>query len=202
MKHIAEITISTKKGHSQLTRWHVSQSRPYPDLERLEWRNTAGLIPNYNNQYKAPTIGTEYRCFLLRSDFDPATATGNRSDFAGFESGLSYDSNGNRVHLPENPGAIELRGKSLGEMCVTFGNNPEWPEITVRGYGGTATTAEREWMETAIIPALRAYIQANAATLKAEAVASLKADTESRISEARRKIDDAEKKMAEVIAKL
>lgn len=198
--HIAEITVSTKKGHEQKTRWLVSQSRPYPDMERGQWRNAGGLIPKYGNT-GAPTIGTEYSCFLLRSDYDPEKATGNRNDFAGFSPGLVYQ-DGVRVMLPEHPGSIELRGKSLGEMSVTFGNNPDWPDIQVRGYGNSPTPSEREWIKAAIIPALRQFIDNNAESLKAEAVEKLKNDVESRLASYRADIDRMEKQMSEAIALL
>lgn len=199
--HIAEITVSTKKGHEQQTRWAVSQSRPYPDIHGisgLEWRNAEKLLPRSGQK---PTIGTEYRCHLLRSDYDPEKATGNRNDFAGFSPGLVYK-DGIRVLEPELPGCIELRGKSLGEMSVTFGNNPEWPDIQVRGYGNNPTPSEREWIKAAIIPALRQFIDNNAESLKAEAVEKLKRETESRLASCRADIDRMEKQMAAAIASL
>lgn len=199
--HIAKIEISTKKGHSQLTRWHVAQSRPYPDMERGEWRNAGGLLPRYGSKEPA-NIGTEYRCFLLRSDFAPETATGNRTDFAGFSPGLVYDGHGNRVMQPENPGCIEIRGKSLGEMCITFGSNPDWPDIQVRGYGNPATSAERDWIRENIIPGLRAFIADNVQALKAEAVEALKSDVAKRLAGWRSDLDRMEKQMNEAIASL
>lgn len=198
--HIAEITISTKKGHTQQTRWLVSQSRPFPDMERGAWRNAGGLLPKYGKTGK-PTIGTEYRCHLLRSDYDQEKATGNRNDFAGFSPGLVYK-DGERVLQPELPGCIELRGKSLGEMSVTFGNNPEWPDIQVRGYGNHPTPSERAWIEAEIIPALRRFIESNAESLKAQAVEELKNDIKSRLTSYRADIDRMEKQMSEAIALL
>lgn len=158
-------------------------------------------MPGAGQAKDRPTLGNEYRCFLLRSDFDPATATDNRGDFAGYSPGLVYK-DGVRVLEPELPGAIELRGKSLGEMSVTFGNNPEWPDIQVRGYGNHPTTAERDWIKTAIIPALRQFIADNAASLKAEAVAALKSDVSARLASYRADLDKMEKQMNEAIASL
>ena len=202
--HIAEIAVSTKKGHEQKTRWHVSLSRPYPDIHGvsgLEWRNAGGLIPQYGQSKTKPTLGNEYRCFLLRSDFNPDTATNNRNDFAGFSPGLVYV-DGVRVLQPELPGSIELRGKSLGEMSVTFGNNPEWPDITVRGYGNRPTPAERDWIKAEIVPALRQFIEENRDSLKAEAVAALKKDVAERLAGYRADLDKMEKQMAAAIASL
>lgn len=201
---IADIKVSTKKGHEQNTRWHVSLSRPYPDIHGvsgLEWRNAGGLVPHGQHRQSKPTLGNEYRCFLLRSDFEQDKATGNRNDFAGFSPGLVYVE-GVRVLQPELPGSIDLRGKSLGEMCVTFGNNPEWPDITVRGYGNNPTPSERNWIKENIIPALRQFIADNAESLKAEAVESLKKDTAQRLAGYRADIDRMEKQMAAAIAAL
>jgi hypothetical protein len=198
--HIATIKVSTKKGHEQTTRWHVSKSRPYPDRDdRGEWRNAGDMLPRDKSK---PSIGNEYRCFLLRSDFDPAAmATGNRNDHAGFSPGLVYVE-GKRVMQPELPGTIELRGKSLGEMNIVFGNNPEWPDITVRGYGNAPTTAERDWIKAEIIPALRQFIADNADSLKAQAVAELKKDTAARLASYRADIDRMEAQMQAAIAAL
>lgn len=203
-KHIADITVSTKKGHEQKTRWLVSQARPFPDIHGvsgLEWRNAGQLIPQYGSK-QPPTLGNSYYCQLLRSDYNAETATGNRNDFAGFSPGLVYK-DGERVMQPELPGTIELRGKSLGEMEITFGNNPEWPDIKVRGYnGGPLTTTESDWIKAAIVPALRQFIADNAAGLKAEAVAALKKDTAERIASYRADLSRMEKQMGEIIAKL
>lgn len=202
-KHIADITVSAKKGHEQKTRWLVSQARPFPDIHgvsRLEWRNAGQLIPQYGSKLP-PTLGSTYYCHLLRSDFNPETATGNRNDFAGFSPGLVYK-DGVRVMQPDLPGSIEFRGKSLGEMEITFGNNPEWPDIKVRGYNGSPTTTERDWIKAVIVPALRQFIADNAASLKAEAVAALKEDTAERMSSYRADLDRMEKQMADIIAKL
>ena len=202
--HIAEITVSAKKGHTQATRWLITQCRPFPDLHAasgVTWRNAQGLIPQYGMSDKTPTIGTEYRCQLLRSDYEASKATGNRNDFAGFDTMYTYV-RGVRVPLPPLPGAIELRGKSLGEMCVTFGANPDYPETTVRGFGNQATPSEREWVNLEIVPALREYIAQNAASLKAQAVADLKADVAKSVAEFRAYLDAAEAKMNGLLAKL
>ncbi len=204
LKHIAQVTVSTKKGHSQVTSWHVSQSHPFPHignrLSSLGWENGEKLVGRHPSD--TPTIGTEYRCFLLRSDFNPDTATGNRNDFAGFSPGLSYDGNGNRVHTPAHPGEIVLRGQGLGEMSIVFGNNPQWPDIRRGCSSGGYTVKEREWIQGNICPALSAYIAANAASLKLEAVEALRVHTEKEIREAREQIDKAEKEIRAAISKL
>lgn len=191
-KHIAEITVSTKKGHSQLTRWLITQDRPHPSLHAIygiDWQNAEGLFPRYN-QPQIPTIGTTYRCSLLRSDIDLGNLTGNRNDCAGYA-----------PDKVPHPGCIELRGRSLGELDIKFDRNPEWPEIR-QDVSGTPSHGEREWVMANIIPQLRAYIAANAESLKAEAVESLKAYVAASIAKARKELDEAEAKMNQTIAKL
>lgn len=201
--HIAEITVSTKKGHSQLTRWIVTQDRPYPSLHAsygIEWQNAEGLFPRYN-QPQTPSIGTTYRCSLLRSDIDLDNMTGTRTDYAGYDSGSKWDADG-RARLPNPaPGIIELRGRSLGELSVKFDRNPDWPEIR-QNISDVPSSGERDWIMANVIPHLRAYIAANAASLKAQAVEALKDYVSSSIDKARRELDEAAAKMNAVIAKL
>lgn len=205
MQHIATIKATTKKGNAIETRWHVSKSHPYPCIYStygLSWQNTEGLIPQYGSRDKTPTIGNTYRCFLLRSDFDPATATGNRNDFAGFSPGLVYDNvTGNRIVQPELPGSIEYRGKSLGEMSVVFGNNPEYPDIKVRG-SESPTPSEREFIKAEIIPALRSFIAENSDSLHLEAINSLLRNVKEKIDSAKKELEAAESKMLEIIKSL
>lgn len=204
--HIAKITVSVRKGHTQDTLWAVRHNRPYPDItssgSSLEWRNAGSLIPSYRTSAKVPALESSFTCDLFRSDFDESTAKGTRLDHAGFEPGLVYDpATGQRIQTPANPGAIELRGKTLGEMRIEFGVNPDWPDIKVRGFD-SPTSSEREWIKTHIVPSLRAYITANAASLRAHAIADLQADIAKRLAEARAQLDAMEKQAAECIAKL
>ena len=203
--HIAEITVSTKKGHSQLTRWIVTQDRPYPRIGNrlggLEWENGEKLVGFHKSRSDAPTIGTTYRCFLLRSDADLSALTENRTDYAGYDSGSKWDESG-RYRIPNPaPGTIELRGRSLGELFIKFGNNPDWPDIC-QNVTGTPSPAEREWLMLHIVPHLRAFIATNAASLKAQAVESLKADVAKRLEVAREELNKAEREIIAAIAKL
>lgn len=198
---IAHIKISTKKGHEQLTRWEVSQGRPFPDMDHnRQWRNAGQLLPKNNGK---PSIGSIYYCSMLRSDFQIETATGNRNDYAGFSPGLVYNDQGQRVVQPEHPGSIVLRGNSLGELSVNFEGNPEYPDIKVRGgFNQSPTPTERDWIKTSIVPALHQFIADNAAELKADAVASLKKETAERLAGYRADIDRMEKQINEAIANL
>jgi hypothetical protein len=203
--HIAKITVSAKKGHSQVTRWLVTQDRPHPRIGNrhggLEWENGEKLVGVHKNHSEAPTIGTTYRCHLLRSDIDVANLTGDRTDHAGYDSGSKWDESGRHRVTNPAPGTIELRGKSLGELLVIFGNNPHWPDIR-QNVSGNPTPAEREWLNVNIIPQLRAYIDTNTSSLKFEAVDALKADVAKRLEIARDEIDKAEKEIRNAIAKL
>ena len=198
-KHIASFTVSTKKGHTQDTRWAVWQSSPYPSLSKYHtWENDGGL----NDRYETPQLEKEYVCALLRSDFAPETAKDNRTDYAGFNEGYKYEG-GVRFNVPENPGTIVLRGCSLGELRLTI--KPDWQygtDIQVRGYGGSGSRFERDWITDNIKPHLLAYIKANEASLKTEATERLKASVESTLVDAERQLSKARETMMAKLAKL
>ena len=202
--HIATIEISTKKDHSQTTRWLVTQSRPYPDItsegSTLAWRNAGDLFPSYRNNHAPVRLPAEYVCRLLREDIDPTKLDNSRRDHAGFNPGYVYQ-DGQRIHQPDNPGAIVLRGHSLGEMSVSFSGNPDWPDIKVRGFD-TPTPAERAWIKANIIPGLLAHIENASLSLRAAAVASLRDDMAARIATARLQLDQLEKQALESLALL
>ena len=202
--HIATITVSTKKDHAQTTRWLVTQSRPCPDItsegSTLAWRNSGDLFPSYRNNHAPVRLPSEYTCHLLREDIDPATLDGSRRDHAGFNPGYIYQ-DGQRIPQPDNPGAIVLRGHSLGEMSISFSGNPEWPEIKVRGYD-TPTPAERAWIKANIVPGLRAHIENSSLSLRAASVSALRDDMAARIATARVQLDQLEKQANDALALL
>lgn len=202
--HIATLEISTKKDHQQITRWLVTQSRPYPCVtasgSTLVWHNSGDLLPSYRNNNAPVRLPSEYICHLLREDIDPAKLDNSRRDHAGFNPGYTYQ-DGQRIPQPVNPGALVLRGHSLGEMSISFSGNPEWPDIKVRGYD-TPTPAERAWIKDNILPGLRAYIDANSASLRAAAVASLRDDMAARIATARAQLSQLEKQANEALTLL
>lgn len=202
--HIATITVSTKKEHAQTTRWLITQSRPYPCItasgSALVWHNSGDLFPSYRNNHAPTRLPSEYVCHLLREDITPDKMDGSRRDHAGYNPGPIYQ-DGARLANPDNPGAVVLRGHSLGEMSITFSGNPDWTDIKVRGFD-TPTPAERAWIKDNIVPALRAYIESNAASLRAAAVSALKEDMAARIAAARAQVDQLETQANDALALL
>ena len=198
--HIVEITVSAKKGDKQITRWLVTKGHPYPSIAPgPRWENAGNLFPHGKDA--KPTLENDVLCYLLRSDFNVDKMTGDRRDFAGYVP-LSYDNHGRRVMEGGNPGCIIYRGESLGEMRVTFGRNPAWADISVRGYGHTPTAGERAWIETQIVERLRQFISYNAASLHADAVERLKKDVRERLQKHREELDEMEEQMNAAIAAL
>lgn len=198
--HIVEITVSVKKGDSQTTRWLVKKGHPYPSIDHgPRWGNAGNLFPHGKDA--KPTLENDVRCYLLRSDFNVDNMTGDRRDFAGYVP-LSYDNRGRRVTDGGNPGCIIYRGESLGEMSVTFGRKPAWPDISVREYGHTHTAGERAWIKTQIVEPLRHFIDANAASLHADAVERLKKDVREHLQKHRAELDKMEEQMNAAIAAL
>jgi len=197
---ICTITISTKKGEQQITRWLVTKGHTYPSIAPgPRWENAGHLFPHGKDA--KPALENEVRCYLLRSDFNVDNMTGDRRDFAGYVP-LSYDQHGRRVTEGGNPGCITYRGESLGEMSVTFGHNPAWPYISVRGYGRTHTAGERAWIEEQIVEPLRQFIAENAASLHADAVERLKKDVRECLQKHREELDKMEEQMNAAIAAL
>ena len=206
MKHIAEITVTPKKGETIVTRWHVRQDRPYPNIHGhsasgLDWQNLETLNPSYSERERGvkPALPATYRAALLRSDFDPATATGDRRDHAGYDTSPSYRyENGERVTVPPalNPGTIVYRGRDLGEISLHL---THWDVIKVNGYD-EPSPGECKFLEEQVAAPLRAYIAANAASLHAEAKEAVKARFASELDAARARLAVWEKQAAEIVA--
>jgi hypothetical protein len=132
-----------------------------------------------------------YRCNLLRADYDPATAEGNRRDFAGF--GYAGE--------PIAPGALTLRGKDLGEVTIEAGRyvrDVAVSRITVRGHYAP-TPAERAWIEAEVWPVLAGYIEASRAGLRAAMLAGLRERCAAEVARVR---DMADRCEAEALAEL
>lgn len=205
--HIAPINVTTKKGHEQTTRWLLSQSRPCPDLTAqgsfLQWRNAGGVIPG--RSCDKPELPRSYFAHLLRSDYSPDAHTGTREDFAGFEPALKYDpQTGQRVKTPENPGTINLRGQSLGEMTLEITPGAAFGpriDIKVRGFA-VPTPSEKEWIKAHIVPGLLSYIEQHAEEMHAETLAELRAHVCQRVSTARSQLDALEKQALACIDQL
>ena len=186
------ITVSAKKGHERATLWLIKQIRPFPSISgghSMGWQGGDGLFGEYGNPARG--IGNSYRAELLRSDFSHETATGNRCDFAGY----TPERNG-----PENPGAIVLRGKSLGETSVEIDSNG-WSRWRVRGFD-TPTDGETAFLNEQVLPSLLSAIQANAADLRREAIEGIRESCAQAISEARETLDKLEREALKAIAAL
>lgn len=183
MNMTVKVTIETKKGQTQNTQWGVWQERPFPDIEkggRFKWRNGEGLFPNFNGP--AQGIGRNYTAVLLRSDL--TKRENNRKDYAGYQE----DRN-----TPENPGCIVYRGKSLGETSIKIDSHG-YATIRTRygSYPDTTTAGEREFVKAAVVPGLIAFIEANRAELKAEAIAAIRETVKRNLADARQDIDELE----------
>jgi hypothetical protein len=183
--HTVEIEVAAKKGHTQKTRWLVSQDRPYPcvraDAGRLNWSNAEGLLGKHGS--KPEGLGSRYTCHLLTPEGE-IPEDYNRTHFAG------YSHRPGPYGTPDvvNPGTIVLRGHDLGEMSVKFGSNPEYPDISVRGYGGSPTPSERDWIKAEIVPALRRFIADNAETLRRDALAAVEKRLAAELEEKRQEL--------------
>lgn len=183
--HTVEIEVATKKGHKQKTRWLVVQDRPYPciraDAGRLNWSNAEGLIGKYGNQPEG--LGSRYTCHLLTPEGE-IPEDYNRTHFAG------YSHRPGPYGTPDvvNPGTVVLRGHDLGGMSVKFGNNHDHPDISVRGYGGSPTPSERDWIKAEIVPALRRFIADNAETLRRDALAAVEKRLAAELEEKRQEL--------------
>ena len=187
--HIATVTTSARKGETVETRWTIRQEHPYPRVEgnygsSLNWGNLETLRPDYHAKQRGvkPAIAKHYHASLLRPDFDPEQATGNRQDLAGWDG---------------NAAPLSLRGESLGEIDVRFRGHYE--EIKVRGFG-TPTPGEAKWIREQIVPQIQAYIDANASSLHAVAVERVRARFEDEIAKARASLLKMEQEAAEMVA--
>lgn len=196
MKHTVKITVETKKGTKQETRWSIVQEKPYPSLSiecgRAVWRNGGGIFGQYGSP--AAGIGSKYYCNLLKADYSDATSEDNRKDYAGF--------NG-------NAGTITLRGRDLGETQVKLDIYPNtcnagkeyYADIKVNS-NDNPSTAERAFIEAQIVPELRAYITAHAAELKADAVNAIRQRVAAEIDETRRELVELEAEAMAAVSKL
>ena len=180
---ICTITISTKKGEQQITRWLIEQDAPIPHINLTGglcagWENAGGLIGRYGN--KPEGIGTSYRCHLLAEGVTPPK-NWNRTHLAGFK----HQPGGYNTQEVTNPGTIVYRGRDMGELEIMI--DP------FRGFGynfcnkGMTRTGHDMLMEQ-VVPHLEGFITEHQATLKAAAVATIHERLESEIVEAEQKI--------------
>lgn len=184
-----KISFETKKNNKVETIWGIRQNRPYPTVVgscgTLKWENGGGLFPQWHpGEMEKPGIGGTYRCDLLRNDTD-------EHDMSTRVSSAGYDPRGDGK---ANPGTFALRGVDMGEMTIEFGNNPEWPEIRVRGFE-RPSPSERDFIKANIVKVLAAAVDAHRDELKEEAISELRATVAARLAEAREKLVKMEKEI-------
>ena len=181
--HIVEIEVSPRKGETVLTRWHVWQITPCPDIWSLQagWRNAEGLLPSYGNP--GGDLAPKYRAGLLRPDWTPDMPE-NRIAYSGYDG---------------NPCAVTIRGREIGEVSAHVS---PWPgKLGARfdgGYGVNLTPGERSFFADQCGAALVEYIETHAAELRADALAVIRARMEGAIREAKERIatlDDIAQKL-------
>jgi hypothetical protein len=188
---IVTMTVSTKQNEVQILRWLVVQETPHPDISsnggsRLQWRNDGGLFGHYGQP--AEGIGERYDCYLLASDVADVPENYNRTHFAGY---VAYS--GDKT---PKPGAMIVRGKSLGEMTIHFGANTQYQEIKVHGFD-SPTHGEREVIRNLVVPKLVYFIQANKGELKDYAVKQIKERMQRVIAEVRTTVDSMESEISQ-----
>lgn len=188
--------ITTKKDTTQKVCFLVEQSHPFPTIVKngtsMQWGNFEAIFPVF--QRPAQGLANSFTCYLLRSDVDPSAIPDeyNRGHFAGY---VPYQSKGNDIA----PGAINYRGKSLGEMRIGLENNlGDYPMIRVRE-SDNPSPSEREFIMEQIIPKLVDFIHANKAQLHADAKAKTLQRMRAQISAARTEIAALESKIAEAV---
>ena len=185
---ICTITIATKKGEQQITRWLVEQEHPFPRINltgglRAEWENAGGLIGLIGK--KPEGIGKSYRCHLLAEGVTPPKKW-NRTHLAGFK----HQPGGYGTPEVTNPGTIVYRGRDMGGLDILISPSRVFG-VTFKTYNGVndaRTRTEHNILMEQVVPHLKAFITEHRATLKAAAVATIRERLESEIVEAEQKI--------------
>jgi len=185
---ICTITISTKKGEQQITRWLIEQDAPIPRINltgglRAEWENAGGLIGRYGK--KPEGIGTSYRCHLLAEGVTPPK-NWNRTHLAGFK----HQPGGYNTQEVTNRGTIIYRGRDMGELDIMIDPSRAFDVTfkTYNGFNGALTRTGHDMLMEQVVPHLKAFITEHRATLKAAAVATIRERLESEIVETEQKI--------------
>jgi hypothetical protein len=182
------VDVQPRKGETVKTQWAVTPDGIYPHIGTHAWENGEDVF--MGRREPAQPMPERYRCNLLRADYAPATAEGNRRDFAGFGYGE-----------PAAPGVLTLRGRDLGEVEIEAGRyvrDVAVSRITVRGHY-TPTPAERAWIETEVWPVLAGYIEASRAKLRAAMLAGLRERCAAEVARVR---DMADRCEAEALAEM
>lgn len=187
MKHIAEIEVSPRKGETVLTRWHVWQERPFPDIGsfREGWRNAGDLFPRYGRP--AGDLVERYCAELLRPDFTPDMPN-NRLAYSGYY--------GNQC-------AFKWLGEGVGEITAKV--HPMAPAHPVHfraAYGEKITPTLFAFLVKNVEPALLAFIGANREGLRREAVEGVRISFACQVQEARERLEKLEAEAREALERL
>jgi hypothetical protein len=194
--HIAHINVFPKKGECVKTRWLIWQERPFPCIRAeggaLAWSNMEGLLGKYGS--KPTGLGSRYKCHLLTPEGD-IPEDYNRTHFAGFSHRPGP------YGTPEviNPGTFALRGKDLGEITVKIGSDPQYPDIKVRGFD-SPSASERDFIKAQIVPFLMEAINANAASLRKQALAYVSKRLTGELAEKSKELESLEKMIPQIMA--
>lgn len=181
---ITTINVFPKKEETFLTRWLITQDIPYPCIgnigSSIQWNNLGGLKGQFGN--KAPGIGEKYYCYLLTPTGDIPESY-NRTHFAGYK----HQPGGYGTPEVINPGAIVYRGRSMGEMSVSFMGNPEYPDIKVMG-SNSPTPGERDFIKWQIVPLLTEFIATNRDGMREQVIERIKERMRAATAEARKQL--------------
>jgi len=190
-KHIANITITTKKNTTQTCRFLISQNTPFPRIISWNqyWENDDNvLFSSYGNDSKG--IGNKFNCSLLRSDIEDEAVTGiTKLEHAGFAHG---DYGKEQI---TNLGSIVFRNVDLGEMqfCMNKAFNRDW-------YLSGLSVPDQ--IKEQIREKLSKYIDTHKKSLYREAVATLKNRIKLVVSGAKTNIKMAEEAANEALKML
>lgn len=181
---------TTRKNKTRSTLWVLCQARPHPDIASiaggLDWRNTGGL---FDKSYNFPRI---YNATLLREGWTPETAEDNRRDYAGFTEDRT-----------ENPGALIVRGRSLGELSATIDRTHSAAIVRyqVRGFAHP-TKGEYEYLSNTLTPLLIDAVDSRRYELFVEAVQGVEKSMRDSLRRIRVDVDVLENHMRQAIETL
>ena len=192
--HIKRITIETKKNTTVDTQWLVWQERPYPTITGggwLRWQGAEGLLPEYGRP--ATGLPGSYKACLLRLDFAPENAKGNRIDYAGYNENHDSQPNPSIVYRGREMGEVEAQIKI--DKCY-IGGYSVWFK---GGYGNALTAGERDLLKVQVAQHLMDYVTDHADELKAEAIESIRKGVTGHIARLRTDLQIMEAEMQQAL---
>jgi len=178
---IIGITVETKKGASQLTRWLFSvYPSAMPRFDNGRWTDEGHVISQYGN---ARGFSVQYAFNLAAESFTLENAEGNRKDYAGYDG---------------NTGTITYRGQDIGEMTVKFNDASKWgisnPDISVNGVSRPSESVGK-FIEDQIASNLRKIVEANIKEFRLACVKVAKERMGERVKELQEELTQAKVEM-------